>query len=157
MRVADVRFIAELYPRLRPSDDAIARYQDVLDWGPRVRALLAGHLTRARWAPDIAARRRFAARDVLVFIDAKAGQRWKDTGNHDVELAAADAAEAWADFSQCPVWFVFADRTVTTPDRIRTAGAQGKFRGNGSGTPFVLISRDICEPFDAIFGMRETT
>lgn len=108
--------------------------------------------TPVRWMPDIIAAKKFANRNVLIFVDAKAGEKWRETGNHAIETAAVETAAAWAEFSHCPTWFAFSDGSVTTPDRIKTLGIPGSFRGSGSGTPFLLIGTAICEPFDAIFG-----
>jgi hypothetical protein len=118
--------------------------------------LIRGIPTHARWMPDIIAAKKFAARTMLIFVDAKSGERWRETGRHDIETAAVEAADAWADYSQSPTYFVFPDGGVTTPERVKAMAMPGKFRGNGSGTPFVLLDTRICEPFDAIFGPAST-
>jgi Holliday junction resolvase len=77
--------------------------------GDAERKMLQTVDTNIRWCPDI-----LAIKDrVLVSVDAKAGERWKDT----IDL-----------------------------------GRPGSFRGNGSGTPFMLIKATDCVPFDEIFG-----
>lgn len=112
--------------------------------------------TPVRYMPDIIACKRLVTGTRLVFVDAKAGDRWKDTGKHDVETAALDAAEKWVTLSECPYFFVFGDGGVLTPDVLRELGQPGTFRGVGSGTPFLLVPRAACTPFGAIFGPRDT-
>jgi len=110
--------------------------------------------TYIRWMPDIIATRNIAGRNTVIYIDAKAGKRYLETGNHDIETAALEAAERWVEFnnSQCPYYFVFDDGATTTPEDVRDNCRPGRYNGNGSGTPFVLFPREICRPFDAIFG-----
>jgi hypothetical protein len=110
--------------------------------------------TPVRWMPDIIAAKPFAARTIVVFIDAKAGQRYRDTGNHDLEVSALESAERWIEYSSdaCPHYFVFQDWGVTTPAVVRELGWRGSWRGFGSGTPFLLFPVTACRPFDAIFG-----
>ena len=110
--------------------------------------------TAVRWMPDIIASKRFAARTIVVFIDAKAGERYKKTGNHDVEVAALISAEKWIELSgeACPYYFVYDDGGVATPDRIRETGKPGPNYGNGSGTPYLIFPALVCRPFDAMFG-----
>lgn len=111
--------------------------------------------TPVRYMPDIIACKRFPARTLLVFIDAKAGDKWRETGNHDVETAALDAAEKWVALSECPYYFVFPDGGVLEPPALRELGQPGRFRGIGSGTPFLLVPRSACTRFNAIFGPRD--
>lgn len=113
--------------------------------------------TSVRWMPDIIAAKRFAARTVVVFVDAKAGERYRDTGNHDIEVAALVAAEKWIQLASdaCPYYFVFDDGGVLTPAVARELGSPGPYRGNGSGTPFLLIPTSACSPFDGVFGPRD--
>jgi hypothetical protein len=87
-----------------------------------------------------------------VSVDAKAGERWKDTGNHDVETAAVRSLSAWTVYSGNLSYFVFSDFRCATPSMAIDLGRPGSFRGNGSGTPFMLIKATDCVPFDEIFG-----
>lgn len=121
---------------------------------PRMREYLREVDTAVRWMPDIIASKRVANRTLVAFIDAKAGDRYKKTGNHDVEVAALCSAEKWIDLSgdQCPYYFVFDDGGVATPDRIRGTGKPGPYYGHGSGTPFLIFPTLVCRPFDAMFG-----
>lgn len=110
--------------------------------------------TAVRWMPDIIAAKRFAAQTLITFTDAKAGEKWRETGNHSIEAAALASAEKWIEMSgdRCPYYFVFADGGVATPSVIRELGRPGAFRGVGSGTPFLLLPVSACQKFDAIFG-----
>ena len=118
-----------------------------------IRAGLRQTQSPMRWMPDILAYR--SNDGMVVCIDAKAGETWRRTGNHDVETAALDAAERWEIYSGQPYYFVFADGGVLTPAEIREQSKPGWFRGNGSGTPFVLVSAGSCSPFDAVFGFAQ--
>jgi hypothetical protein len=111
--------------------------------------------TAVRYMPDIIAAKRFAAATRLVFIDAKAGEKYRRTGKHDVEAAALDGAEKWQEYSQCPVYFVFTNGDTITPQVFRELCTPGEYRGAGSGTPFLLIPRAACSRFNDIFGPRD--
>jgi hypothetical protein len=110
--------------------------------------------TSVRWMPDIIAAKSFPAGERIIFVDAKAGEKHKETGNHDVERAALESAERWIELSggQCPYYFVFSDGGVATPGDVREACWDGFYNGNGSGTPFVLFKADLCRPFHTVFG-----
>lgn len=117
-----------------------------------VRNLLRRTRSPVRWMPDIVACRQFPSKTLVVFVDAKSGERWRDTGNHDIEVAAVNAALAFHEFSECPVYYVFADYGVLSPAQIIELGTPGSWRGSGSGTPFLLVPVASCYPFDAAFG-----
>lgn len=111
--------------------------------------------TATRYMPDVIAAKQFPAGTRLMFVDAKAGEKWKETGNHDIETAALEGAEKWEGFSGCPVYFVFANGDTITPRVFRELSRPGPFRGVGSGTPFLLVPRSACSRFDDIFGARD--
>lgn len=111
--------------------------------------------TPVRYMPDIIAAQKFNATTRIVFIDAKDGDKWQETENHDVEKAALDAAEQWEQMSGCAFYYVFADGGVATPEMVRATCTDGRFRGIGSGTPFVVFPRSVCTTFDATFGPAE--
>ena len=104
--------------------------------------------------PDIIAAKNIAGRSQIIFVDAKAGKRYIETGNHDVETAALEAAEKWTDMhvDPCPYYFVFDNKTVATPGDIRENCWDGPFVGNGSGTPFKLFPCSATREFDSVFG-----
>jgi hypothetical protein len=105
---------------------------------------LAGRKTPTRWMPDIIALRP----PLLRFIDAKAGDRWRDTGNHDIEQDALQAALRWSDALTADVWFIFSDGSGSTARAISLYPGihPGPFHGNGSGTDFWLVPRAVCQP-----------
>lgn len=110
-------------------------------------------ITPIRWMPDIIAGRvTNVGIQQVIYVDAKAGERWRDTGNHDVETAALETATAWEAWTKCPVHYVFADFKVVGPERIWECGTPGPHYGNGSGTPYLLFPTDICEWFSVKFG-----
>jgi hypothetical protein len=111
--------------------------------------------TPVRYMPDLIAGKRQGGGTSVVFVDAKAGEKWRETGRHDVETAALDAAEKWEQMSGCPFYFVFTDGGVITPAVFRELGEPGRWRGVGSGTPFLLIDQQACRRFDAVFGSRD--
>jgi hypothetical protein len=111
--------------------------------------------TKVRYMPDVIAARTFAAKTKLIFVDAKAGEKWQETKNHDIETAALEGAEKWQEFSECPVYFVFTSGDTITPQDFRELATPGRFRGVGSGTPFLLVPRAACTRFDAVFGPRD--
>lgn len=111
--------------------------------------------TPVRYMPDLIAAKRFTATTRVVFVDAKDGDRWRDTGNHDVETAALAAAHKWEDLSECPFYFVFSDAGVATPALITEIGKPGQYRGVGSGTPFLVFSAVACATFNSVFGHRD--
>jgi hypothetical protein len=117
-----------------------------------VRAILRQVKTPVRWMADIIGCKKFAARTLTVFVDAKAGELWRRTNKHDVEQSAAESAHRWAEFSNCPVYFVFTDWSVTIPATVLELDERGPDYGNGSGMPFLLVPRIACTTFDAIFG-----
>lgn len=114
--------------------------------------------TGVRWMPDIIAAKLVNGKNVIAFVDAKAGERYKETGNHDVETAALEAAERWIEFcnNRCPYLFVFANGTIATPADIRERCWDGPFVGNGSGTPFKLFPCENTRSFDSFFGSAVT-
>lgn len=124
----------------------------------RMRSYLKTVKTGVRWMPDIVAARNINGRNIVTFVDAKAGERYKDTGNHDIETAALEAAEKWIELSNnnCPYFFVFADWTLATPGDVRDSCWDGPYVGNGSGTPFKLFPCSKTRPFDEVFGSALT-
>lgn len=109
-----------------------------------------------RWMPDIIATkpRDYERRMLLVFIDAKAGITYQRTGNYDIEIAALETAERWTMFALGSwFFFVFDDLRVLSPSVVRTHGRPGPYRGQGSGTAFLLVRATHALPFDDIFGL----
>jgi hypothetical protein len=112
----------------------------------------AGGPTLLRWFPDICAWKRVNGRVWLYLIDAKAGDTWRQTDNHDVELSALRAAEAIEQAWGIPPVFVFQDWSVAKAKTIRDH-AHAELDGVAPGrTRFVIFPRSACTPFDAAFG-----
>lgn len=109
---------------------------------------------RERWLPDMIAARRELAGMRIVYLDPKGGEKWRETGNHDVEVAALDGAEGWEAFTRGVVYFVFGDGSVLTAEDIRPIARPAPYNGNGSGTPFVIFpcGRNS-RTFDEVFGL----
>jgi Holliday junction resolvase len=103
--------------------------------------------TNVRWCPDMLA----VKGRMMVSVDAKAGVKWRETGNHAVEIRAVRSLDAWIAYSGYPAYIVFSDFRCATPAMIKDQGRKGKYQGSGSGTPFMVISSASCDPFDDVF------
>jgi hypothetical protein len=57
-----------------------------------VQAILRQVETPVRWIQDIIECKKFAAHTLAVFVDAKAGERWRKTDRHGIEQSAAESA-----------------------------------------------------------------
>lgn len=108
--------------------------------------------TSVRWMPDIIATKQTGLKTTAACIDAKGGRTYLRTENHDVQSDALLAAEKWAQYSGLPVYFVFRDWGVVTPDDVRTHAWDGQYNGRGSGTPFKVFPTQLCSSFDVVFG-----
>lgn len=103
---------------------------------------LAGAKAPVRWMPDL-----LVIRDTTVsFIDAKAGDKWAGTQNHDIEADALQAARNWEQALTADVWFVFSDGRAASVHTVMTHPdtRKGRWNGSGSGTPFWVFPRAIC-------------
>lgn len=119
-----------------------------------LRNLLRHVNTHVRWLPDIIAARETPSATQIVFIDAKAGDTHMRTGNHAIQISALEASEKWIEFTNhcCAYFYVFADGAVCTPGDVRESCWDGRYLGNGSGTPFKVFPAAVCRPFDTVFG-----
>lgn len=112
------------------------------------RTLLKRSKTLLRWMPDIITAKAFKNGKVTVaLIDAKICGN--DQPNHSVEIAALEAAEFFLKI--IPVYFVFSNWKVLTPDDVKNYGWEGRFKGSGSGTPFLLFEKHAGVDFDSVF------
>ena len=124
----------------------------------RMRDHLRDFPTAVRWMPDIIAARFYpTGLHVVRYVDVKAGEAWRRTGNHSVEVAAMNAAERWQDFAGNPVYYLFSDGYVITAEDAREVCSERPWMGSGSGTPFVVFPREACRPFRDVFGDQPTT
>lgn len=111
-----------------------------------------GAPTLVRWIPDICAAKRVNGQVRAYLIDAKAGETWRESGNHDVELDALKAAEAIEPAWRIPVVFAFQDWSVASARTIRSA-ITAELPGVAAGrTAFAIFPRTACTPFDKLFG-----
>ena len=103
--------------------------------------------TPLRWIPDILT----VKNTELILIDAKTTRR-VDTGNVDIEKASFDAHIALTGIWRVKIFYVWFDYSVCDVWTVNDHGRIGQWRGNGSGTPFILVPRSVMRPFDEVFG-----
>ncbi len=102
-----------------------------------------------RWMPDIITYRDFDDGSTLVaLIDAKT---CPNRPNYSIEIKALETMEIYKEKLNTPTFFVFDDLKVLTPRLVRKHGRIGPPPRFGSGTPYVLVSKDISEPMADIF------
>lgn len=102
-----------------------------------------------RWMPDVITFREFPNGRVFVaLIDAKV---CGDRPNYSLEMSAIETAEAYTDKLYTPTFFVFDNWSVLTPREARQRGTKGPDSNNGSGTPYVLVSKRFGRPFNEVF------
>jgi hypothetical protein len=147
--------------RLKP---ALAHEQNVLAWlkqrgikafpfgqgllAPECRDLLKRFSSPVRWMPDIVF---FISQQCHGYVDAKTGRL--DTFNHSIEINALQAAKLWTAFAGATGYFFVWENgeTASLQSVLANLEIPGNYRG-GSGTPFALLPRRICLPFDVVFG-----
>jgi DNA methylase len=108
--VADVRYVAELYPRLQPSDATVARYQETLDDLPPIVVARGGVLVDGyhRWQAHLrSGRAEIAAEDLGDLSDAEIfNESIGRNARHGMALSnadkAANAARLWATMEHLP-------------------------------------------------------
>jgi hypothetical protein len=102
-----------------------------------------GQPTALRWLPDLLA----VCGHVAVLIDAKSGERWRTTGNLDIEKAALAAAVRFSHALKVDVYFIFTDGSAISARELdRCAKWDVSWRGRGSGTPFWLFRKGDTRP-----------
>lgn len=102
-----------------------------------------------RWMPDIITfRDRTDGRSYVALIDAKV---CGDRPNYAVEMSAIETCEIYTDKLYTPTFFVFDDWRVLTPRDARQRGRHGPDSRSGSGTPYLLISKEHARPFENVF------
>jgi len=102
-----------------------------------------------RWMPDVITFRDVGTKSWVALIDAKVCL--SQTGNYAIELSAVETCEIYTDRLFTPTFFVFDDWTVLTPREARQRGRAGPPSENGSGTAYVLVSKQYGVPFEEIF------
>jgi hypothetical protein len=107
------------------------------------------HPSLLRWMPDIiAACKHTLSRSYVCLIDAKTCD---GRPNYAIEISAIDSMDVFTDRLLVPSFFVFDDFKVLTARDARHRGLPGPQLGHGSGTAYLLVSRDYGRPFDEIF------
>lgn len=102
-----------------------------------------------RWMPDVITFRDFSnGRSFVALLDAKSCE---DRPNYALEKSAIEAAEIWTDKFYTPTFFVFDDWKVITPREARQRGLTGPTSIHGSGTPYVLVSKQYGRDFNERF------
>jgi hypothetical protein len=117
-----------------------------------IREALHSTTSGLRWNPDLIAVR---GREVR-FVDCKASLQPYPTGRHAIEQAAVRAHNQFIAFYDVPVFYVFEDGTVLTPQDALSFGKPGKPSANGSGRPYCLVDACHGRAFDTVFGARTT-
>lgn len=106
--------------------------------------------TLLRWLPDIIAGcNRPGYKSYVCLIDAKACD--EKYANYSIERDALDAVTCLTDRMGMPCFFVFNDWKVLTARDIRLRGEFGPRPHFGSGTPYLLVSRDFGRSFSSVF------
>ncbi len=102
-----------------------------------------------RWMPDIITYRDMDDGTSLVaLIDAKT---CPDRPNYSIEIKAIETMEIYKDKFHTPTFFVFDDWMVLTPRRVRERGIIGPLPQFGSGTPYMLVSKQFSRPMADVF------
>jgi hypothetical protein len=149
MRVAE-SWEAELRDRLR-AEGWVADSFGQGQLPKHQRELLKRVRTPARWMPDMVAQRPEREHSLCIFIDAKAGDTFRKTGNHDIEAASLDALIQWKRFSKVPCLVITQDWKIHDVERVAALCWDGAFRGFGSGTPFKLWKASDGIEWDSYF------
>jgi hypothetical protein len=96
----------------------------------------AGLPSRFRWVPDLITYHRFPdGENIVRLIDAK--RPWG--ANYAVEIACVETAELIIQHFHTPVFYVFNDGTVMTPEEVREFGVEGPLGNNGSNRPWLKV------------------
>lgn len=102
-----------------------------------------------RWMPDIITFRDYPNnRSSVALIDAKVCE---GRPNYSLEISAIETAEIYTDWLFTPTFFVFDDWRALTPRDARQRGIPGNQDNNGSGTPYVLVSKRFSVPMETYF------
>lgn len=140
----------------RIADELIVRGWHVNEWGQGVldeatRAALRRSDTPFRYTPDMVATRG----EQVVLIDCKARATSHQTGRHAIEKKSVSAHRVMHSWFDLPVYYVFEDHTVLTPEQVIQLGRPGQHSTVGSGAPYFLIGTGHSVPLDDVFGPPE--
>jgi hypothetical protein len=104
--------------------------------------------TLLRWLPDFL----IVKLAIVAAIEVKGGEKHQKTGNWSIEAQSVSALRAFCEAYTVHGFFVFADGTCCSWQTIINFGRPRVFKGNGSGTPFLTISGNLCQPIERVFG-----
>jgi len=88
----------------------------------------------------------------VALIDGKAtSPKWPHT--YSIETAAIETALIYCDHLYTPTFFIFSDWKGITPLEAKHRGKWMPYQKNsgGSGTPFVVVDRELARPFENFF------
>jgi len=137
------------------ADELRRRGYRVEPWGlgtfrPVCKAMIQACDSPLRYLPDlIAAPRNQPHRAVL--IDCKAQLR-DAADERAIEQDCADAGLALAAAARLPIWYVFSDLAVSSPQDVLATGRLTPPGPNGSGSFYYRVPRALDRDFDAVFG-----
>lgn len=114
-------------------------------WAEAVRHALRNTDSGIRWTPDLIT----ARDDAVVLVDAKTTTS-PQTGRHTVSRDAVRAQRQLATIWDIPIYYVFSDLGVMTPEEVIQTG--GQHIAVGRRGPFYFIPAELCTPFDEVFG-----
>jgi hypothetical protein len=103
-----------------------------------------GNTMPLRWLPDL-----LAIGPAVVLIDAKSGEKWRETGNCDIEKAALTASVLLSNALKIDIFFIFTDGSTISALELDSPSVpkwDGPQTGRGSGTPFWLFPKDKTRP-----------
>lgn len=89
-----------------------------------------------RWMPDIVC---INLKDTCFLVEAKSGDRWKQTGNHAVEKESLQAAITFEEHFKIDVLFIFSDGRGLVARQLEKHPGKKEYSQRacaGSGTPF---------------------
>jgi hypothetical protein len=106
-----------------------------------------GNIMPLRWLPDLLAVGPAVLGQSVVLIDAKSGEKWRETGNCDVEKAALTASVRLSVALRIDIYYIFTDGSAISALELDSVGKwEGPQTGRGSGTPFWLFPKDKTRP-----------
>lgn len=153
---ADIRFVKELYPRLKPHDDVVERYRDALGNLPPIVVARDGVLVDGyhRWQAHVREGVRPGPDPYICLIDAKTESAGNQASpNYSIEVNAVDAGLVFANFLRIPVLYVWSDGGVMTPNTVlnRWSSKQDGSGTNGSKTAFYLVRKAFARKAADVF------
>ena len=114
-------------------------------FGPLMRQAIKNKPTPLRWLPDFI----IQAGDCTIWLDAKRSEHHQ-TGNHSVENTSSDVMQSISQETRSIGMYAFwheANQIGYVTINTWMAYKQTRsWKGEGSGTPFSVLSHDYCRP-----------